>query len=62
MLGMGDVMGELKKAGLRDKVNVIIGGAPVSQRFAEDIGVDAYGATAPQGLEIVKAWLPKPAS
>ena len=62
MLGMRDVMEALKKAGLRDKVKVIIGGAPVSQKYAKDIGADAYGATAPQGIEIVRAWFPKPAS
>ena len=62
MLGMRDVMEALKKAGLRDKVKVIIGGAPVSQRFARDIGADAYGATAPQGVEIVRGWFPKPAA
>jgi 5-methyltetrahydrofolate--homocysteine methyltransferase len=59
MLGMRDVMEALKKAGLREKVKVIIGGAPVSQRFARDIEADAYGATAPQGLDIIRAWLPK---
>jgi methanogenic corrinoid protein MtbC1 len=37
-------------------VKVIIGGAPVSQKFAEDIHADAYGANAPQGVEIVRAW------
>ncbi len=58
MLGMRDVMESLKKAKLRNKVKVIIGGAPVSQKFAEEIGADAYGATAPQGGDIVKAWLP----
>jgi 5-methyltetrahydrofolate--homocysteine methyltransferase len=62
MLGMRDVLEAIKKAGLRDKVKVIIGGAPVSQRFAKDIGADAYGATAPQGLEIVRGWFTRPAS
>jgi 5-methyltetrahydrofolate--homocysteine methyltransferase len=56
MLGMGDVLEALAKAGLRNRVKVIIGGAPVSQRFADQIGADAYAATAPQGVEVVKAW------
>ncbi len=62
MLGMRDVMEALKRAGLRDRVKVIVGGAPVSQRFAVDIGADAYSPTAPQGVEIIRAWLPKPTS
>jgi len=57
MLGMGDVVTALEEAGLREMVKVIIGGAPVSQRFAEQIGADAYASTAPQGVEIVQAWL-----
>jgi len=56
MLGMRDVLEAMKKAGLRDKVRVIIGGAPVSQRFAKDIGADAYAASAPEGVRIVKSW------
>ncbi len=62
MLGMREVMEALKIAGLRDKLKVIIGGAPVSQRYAMEIGADAYGATAPQGLDIIRTWLPKPTS
>ncbi len=57
MLGMRDVMESLKKAKLKDKVKVIIGGAPVSQKFADEIGANAYAATAPQGGDIVKGWL-----
>jgi len=57
MLGMRDVLEAIEEAGLRDQVKVIVGGAPVSQRFAEDIGADAYAATAPQGVGIIKAWL-----
>lgn len=57
MLGMRDVVDGLEKQGLRGKVKVIIGGAPVSSKFAEDIGADAYASSAPQGVERVKAWL-----
>lgn len=57
MLGMRDVLEGMKKAGLREQVKVIVGGAPVSQRFAENIGADAYASTAPQGVGIIKAWL-----
>jgi 5-methyltetrahydrofolate--homocysteine methyltransferase len=57
MLGMATVINTLEEAGLRERVKVIIGGAPVSQKFAEDIRADAYGATAPQGVQIIKRWL-----
>jgi 5-methyltetrahydrofolate--homocysteine methyltransferase len=57
MLGMRDILEAIEEAGLRDQVKVIVGGAPVSQRFAEDIGADAYAATAPQGVGMIKAWL-----
>jgi len=57
MLGMRDILEAIEEAGLRDQLKVIVGGAPVSQRFAEDIGADAYAATAPQGVGMIKAWL-----
>lgn len=57
MLGMDAVVRALEQAGLRERVKVIIGGAPVSQKFAQDIHADAYAATAPQGVEVVKRWL-----
>jgi len=57
MLGMGTVLKALDETGLRARVKVIVGGAPLSQKFAEDIRADAYGATAPQALEIIKGWL-----
>jgi 5-methyltetrahydrofolate--homocysteine methyltransferase len=55
MLGMGDVINELKKQGLRDKVKVIIGGGPVSRKYAEDIGADAYGNDAAQAVSLVRS-------
>jgi 5-methyltetrahydrofolate--homocysteine methyltransferase len=57
MLGMQAVVKALEDAKLRSSVKVIIGGAPISQKFADDIRVDAFGASAPQGVDIVKAWL-----
>lgn len=35
---------ELEKAGLRKSVSVIIGGAPLSQEYADSIGADGFGA------------------
>jgi len=48
------VIQTLQEAGLRDKVKVIVGGAPVNQKFATDIGADAYAADAGQAVEVVK--------
>lgn len=41
-----DTIEAIKKAGLRNKVKVMIGGAPVTQEFADKIGADAYGKDA----------------
>jgi len=48
MPGMERVIQRLKEEGLRDRVKVIIGGAPISQAFANKIGADAYSASAPE--------------
>jgi len=40
---MESVIQKLKEAGLRDTVKVIVGGAPVTQEFADGIGADAFG-------------------
>jgi trimethylamine corrinoid protein len=48
---------ELKKAGLRDKYKTIVGGAPVTQRWADRIGADAYAQDASDGVKKVKALL-----
>ncbi len=46
MLTMKETIEELKKEGLRNGVKVGIGGAPVTQRFADEIGADFYSADA----------------
>jgi 5-methyltetrahydrofolate--homocysteine methyltransferase len=57
MLGMEDVIEELKRQGLRDQVKVIIGGAPVSKKYAEQIGADGYGNDAAQAVNLVRSLL-----
>jgi 5-methyltetrahydrofolate--homocysteine methyltransferase len=52
---MQTVITALEKANLRDKVNVIIGGAPVSQEYAKQIKADGYGADAFQAVAIIKS-------
>ena len=41
-------------AGLRDKVKILIGGAPVTQRFANEIGADGYGENAPAAVALAR--------
>jgi corrinoid protein of di/trimethylamine methyltransferase len=43
LMDMGKVIERLGEAGLRDKVKVIVGGCPVTQEFADEIGADAVG-------------------
>jgi len=45
----------LEKAGLRQKTKVIIGGAPVTQAYADRIGADGYGADAVAAVELARA-------
>ena len=54
MLGMEDVIKALDKEGLRTKTKVIIGGGPVSDRFAESIGADAYAFDAVAGVREIR--------
>ena len=49
----------LKEAGLRDKYKTIIGGAPVTQRWADRIGADAYAHDASDGVKKLKELLSK---
>jgi corrinoid protein of di/trimethylamine methyltransferase len=48
----------LEAAGLRDQVKVMVGGAPVTQAFADEIGADGYGANAGGAVDTAKALLP----
>ncbi|MEM1557473.1 MAG: corrinoid protein [Thermoproteota archaeon] len=59
MVEMENVVNELKKAGLRDKVKIIVGGAPITEEYAKKIGADAYGKDAVAGVDICKAWVGK---
>lgn len=45
---------ELKRQGLRDRFKTIIGGAPVTQRWADRIGADAYAEDASDGVKKIK--------
>ena len=51
---MGETIKLLTSEGLRESVKVMVGGAPVTQRFADEIGADAYGANAAAAVEKAK--------
>jgi len=52
-----NVIRSLKEEGIRDNIKVIVGGSPINQEFADSIGADGYGATAPEGVKVVKKLL-----
>jgi len=45
----------LKEAGMREQVKVLIGGAPVTSAYADEIGADGYGANAAAAVDLAKA-------
>ena len=53
---LGKVIQELKKQGLREGIKIVIGGAALSQRVADDIAADAFAPDAITGLDIIKEW------
>ena len=52
---MDDIIKALKAAGLRDKVKIMVGGAPVTQSFADQIGADAYAKDAVEAARKAKS-------
>jgi len=56
MTAQKDVINALKDAGVRDKVKVMVGGAPVTQGFADEIGADAYTPDAASAAEVCRAF------
>lgn len=57
MKEMGVVIGELEKAGSRNKVKVIVGGNAVTDGFGKEIGADAATNDAMAGLRICQGWM-----
>ena len=51
---MQKVIAELKAQGLRDKVKVMVGGAPLDRAFSEKIGADGYGSNATEAVELAR--------
>ena len=52
---MGTVIDALTQAGLREKVKVMVGGAPVSPGYAKKIGADGYAPDAGDAVSLAKS-------
>ena len=57
MAAQADVIKALEAAGIRDKVKVIVGGAPITEAFAKEIGADGYSEDASGAAEAAKSFL-----
>ncbi|MFP4226351.1 MAG: corrinoid protein [Desulfobacterales bacterium] len=54
---MGETINALKEAGVRDQVKIMVGGAPVTEEYAKEIGADLYGANAANSVDKARAEL-----
>ena len=59
MGNMKKVIDLLNERGIRDQFKVMIGGGPVSESFARDIGADAYSENASEAVKVAKSLIGK---
>ncbi|MBB6444386.1 corrinoid protein [Bacillus benzoevorans] len=57
MGGMSDVVQLLKEEGLKEQVKVVIGGGPISKKYADTIGADGYASNAVEAVKLVNSLL-----
>ncbi len=57
MPSMRDAIGIIAKSGIRDQIKILVGGAPVTSKFADEIGADGYAKDAPEAVARVKELL-----
>ena len=57
MEGVESTIDQLRRAGVRKSVKIIVGGRPFTKEFAKKVGADAYGEDAFVGVEICKKWM-----
>ena len=57
MPNMGKTIDAFEESGLRDIVKIMVGGAPLTQEFADDFGADGYGKDAIECVEIASRFL-----
>ncbi len=54
MLAMRDTVQAFEQAGMRDKVKLMVGGAPVTQKWCDEIGADGYAPDAASAVDLVQ--------
>jgi trimethylamine corrinoid protein len=54
MVMQEELVKHFKEIGLKDKVKIIVGGAVVTKKYAEDIGADGYGSNAIEAVDVAK--------
>lgn len=54
---MKDTIEAIDRAGLRDRVKIMIGGGPIDEQVRSFTGADAYGKDAMAAVELAKAWI-----
>lgn len=54
---MKDVISELKNAGVREDLKIVIGGNPVTKEVCERVGADAFTTNAAEGVRICQGWM-----
>jgi 5-methyltetrahydrofolate--homocysteine methyltransferase len=57
MRTMENTIKALEEAGVRDKVKIMIGGAPVTQSFSDQIGADGYASNAASAADLAKKFV-----
>ncbi len=59
MPNMGKTVEALREAGLREQVKVLVGGAPLTDAYAQALGADGYAKDASQAVKVAKSFLVK---
>ncbi|NLF16399.1 MAG: cobalamin-binding protein, partial [Lentisphaerae bacterium] len=59
MTNMKATIDAFKEAGLRDRVKIMVGGAPLTQNFADEIGADGYAPDAASAVDLLRKLLAK---
>jgi 5-methyltetrahydrofolate--homocysteine methyltransferase len=57
MVNMKTIVEALVEAGLRDSIKIMVGGAPVTAAFAEEIGADAYAPDAASAVDVARGFI-----
>jgi len=57
MVQMQEVIKAISDAGLRDKVKIMVGGAPITQNYADQIGADGYSPDAASAVDKAKTFI-----